>query len=196
LALRANVEHNRVLHECVVTLSVQTARVPHVPDADRLAVNDLGDAHDGVTRLIARFGYQDHPDVPAAVRLAAVRGFLERDVDPARISYFVSNVVVVRGDHRAMSALRERLYLALARKCGRHGRTLRARQRADGRHGRRDRTLIAIGSSGSSMTSTARPPSRRRYASASRPCAKRRVRSAGNRNSASSTARAGSWSPT
>ena len=115
LALRANVEHNRVLHECVVTLSVQTERVPHVADDARLTANDLGDEQDGVTRLIARFGYQDHPDVPAAVRLAAARGFLERDVDPARISYFVSKVTVVRGDDRAMNALRERLYLALAR---------------------------------------------------------------------------------
>jgi KUP system potassium uptake protein len=115
LALRANVEHNGVLHECVVTLSVQTARVPHVTDDARLAASDLGDAHDGVTRLIARFGYQDHPDVPAAVRLAAARGLLERDVDPARITYFVSQVTVVRGDDRAMNALRERLYVALAR---------------------------------------------------------------------------------
>jgi KUP system potassium uptake protein len=115
LALRANVEHNHVLHEAVITLSVQTQRVPHVPDDDRLAANDLGDPSDGVTRLIVRFGYQDHPDVPAAMRLAAAHGFLERDVDPARISYFVSNVVVVRSDDRAMNPLRERLYLAMAR---------------------------------------------------------------------------------
>jgi KUP system potassium uptake protein len=115
LALRANVEHNRVLHARTVTISVQTERVPHVADDARLTVNDLGDKRDGITRLIARYGYQDHPDVPAAVRLAAARGLLENDVDLGRISYFVSKIIVVRGEDRAMGAVSEWIYLALSR---------------------------------------------------------------------------------
>ena len=36
LAMRANVEHNEILHENVLILSVETMPVPHVPDAERL----------------------------------------------------------------------------------------------------------------------------------------------------------------
>jgi KUP system potassium uptake protein len=36
LALRAEVEHNHVLHECVLILSLSTERIPYVHDADRL----------------------------------------------------------------------------------------------------------------------------------------------------------------
>jgi KUP system potassium uptake protein len=42
LAMRANVEHNHILHQHVVILSIETSPVPHVGDADRLEVDDLG----------------------------------------------------------------------------------------------------------------------------------------------------------
>jgi KUP system potassium uptake protein len=77
LALRANVEHNHVLHENVVIVSIQTERVPHIADSERLLPDDLGDHGDGITRLTARFGFQDDTDVPAALRLANRLGLLE-----------------------------------------------------------------------------------------------------------------------
>ena len=40
LALRANVEHNQVLHEHVVILAIETVPVPHVPAAERIVVDD------------------------------------------------------------------------------------------------------------------------------------------------------------
>ena len=41
LAMRANVEHNHILHEHVVILSIETVLVPHVPPAERLVIDDL-----------------------------------------------------------------------------------------------------------------------------------------------------------
>ena len=64
--MRANVEHNQVLHEHVVILSIETLPVPHVPPADRLVVDDLGYADDGIAHVGARFGYMDKPDVPGS----------------------------------------------------------------------------------------------------------------------------------
>ena len=72
--MRANVEHNHILHEHVVILSIETLPVPHVAAANRLAVDDLGYADDGITHLSARFGYMDEPNVPAVLRLAAEAG--------------------------------------------------------------------------------------------------------------------------
>ena len=51
LALRANVEFNHVLHERVVIVSVLAENVPHVPQAERLSVDELGNADDGIVHL-------------------------------------------------------------------------------------------------------------------------------------------------
>ena len=61
LALRANVEHNRVMHERVVIVSSSAANVPHVPAEQRFSVDDLGHADDGVQHVAVRFGFSDAP---------------------------------------------------------------------------------------------------------------------------------------
>jgi len=43
LAMRANVEHNHVLHEHVVIMAIDTLPVPRVPDSDRTEVDALGE---------------------------------------------------------------------------------------------------------------------------------------------------------
>ena len=96
LAMRANVEHNRILHEHVVILSVETLPVPHVPDADRLVLDDLGYSDDGITHITARFGYMDEPDVPACPR-PCPRG---RSGEPARGGRGVLLPVHDRADRR------------------------------------------------------------------------------------------------
>ena len=96
LALRANVEHNHVLHENVIIISIRTERVPHVPEADRLVVDGLGDPTDGIVRLSAHFGFQDAPYIPATLRLAAARKLLEGDVEIGAVSYFLSQITIVR----------------------------------------------------------------------------------------------------
>ena len=60
-----------VVHACVVIISVETLRVPHVPESERVSVDDLGYRDDGITHLTARFGFQDDIDVPATLRMAA-----------------------------------------------------------------------------------------------------------------------------
>ena len=73
LALRANVEHNHVLHECVLIVSLTTERVPYVPEDERLSIDDLGYRDDGITHVTGRFGFQDPLDVPALLRPRPVR---------------------------------------------------------------------------------------------------------------------------
>ena len=59
LAMRANVEHNHVLHEHVIILSLETEPVPRVADAERITVDDLGYADDGIIHVSANFGYME-----------------------------------------------------------------------------------------------------------------------------------------
>ncbi len=115
LALRANVEHNHILHERVIIVSIETERVPHVYHADRLSCDELGHAADGITGLSVRFGFQDAPNVPAMLRLAVRQGLLEQSLDDAHASYFLSQITIVPARARGMNPWRKRLFLALAR---------------------------------------------------------------------------------
>jgi KUP system potassium uptake protein len=114
LALRATVEHNHSLHSSVVIVSIATMKVPHVPEEERLEIDDLGYRDDGITQVLGRFGFQDPTDVPALLQLAARRG-LEGDVDLSNPSYFISRISIVPGHERVMSRWRKRLFLAISR---------------------------------------------------------------------------------
>jgi len=111
LAMRANVEHNQVLHEHVVILSIETLPVPQVAPADRLGVDDLGYRDDGISRVSARFGYMEQPDVPGALRLAAEAG-LECPLEVEEASYFLSTIDLRPGDAPGMTRWRKRLFVA------------------------------------------------------------------------------------
>jgi KUP system potassium uptake protein len=113
LALRENVDHNHVLHEAVVVVSVETTRVPYVDRSERVVIDDLGYRDDGIMHITARFGFQDEHDVPAALRQAAEQG-LEVDIDVDGATYFVSRITIVRGDTPGMHAWRKKLFVALA----------------------------------------------------------------------------------
>ena len=68
LALRANVEHNHVLHEHVVIVTIDTLPIPRVADSERIEIDPLGHTHDGIIHVTARFGYMETPDVRRALR--------------------------------------------------------------------------------------------------------------------------------
>jgi KUP system potassium uptake protein len=114
LALRANVKHNHVLHECVVIVSLTTERVPYVREEERLSIDDLGYRDDGITHITGRFGFQDPLNVPALVRQAAKRG-LEGNPLLADPSYFVSRIQIVPTDRPGMANWRKKLFLAISR---------------------------------------------------------------------------------
>ena len=114
LALRANVEHNEILHEHVLILSVETAPVPHVPAGERLKIDDLGYEQDRIAHVTARFGYMDQTDVPALMRLIH-EADLEIPLHDDRLSYFVSRIELVQGHAPGMSRWRKRLFIATSR---------------------------------------------------------------------------------
>jgi len=114
LAMRANVEHNHILHEHVVILSIETQPVPHIAEADRLVVDDLGYADDGISHVAARFGYKDAPNVPYVLRLAASAG-LECPLEIDEASYFLSTIELHMGEEPGMSRWRKHLFVATSR---------------------------------------------------------------------------------
>jgi KUP system potassium uptake protein len=114
LALRANVEHNQILHERVIILAIETMPVPHVPDPERLTVEALGHKDDRITHVTARFGYKDQPDVPGLLPLIRKAG-IESPPDSDKLSYFLSTIELRRGTTPGMNRWRKRLFVATSR---------------------------------------------------------------------------------
>jgi KUP system potassium uptake protein len=114
LALRANVDHNHVLHQSVVIVSIETANVPHVLPERRVRVDDLGYRDDGITNLTVRFGFHDRQDLPQAVARGEREG-TERRIDVDRASFFLSRITIVRTRAIGMPQWRKRLFIALSR---------------------------------------------------------------------------------
>ena len=111
LAMRANVERNHVRHEQVVILSIETEPVPRVPADQRIVVDGLGYADDGIIHVTARFGYMETPDVPATLAMLTpdqTEGPLHLD----QASYFLSTIELRRGPAPTMAPWRKRLFIA------------------------------------------------------------------------------------
>jgi KUP system potassium uptake protein len=113
LAMRATVEHLRTLHEHVVIVAIDTEPRPHVPPEDRLLISDLGFRDDGISHVLARFGFQDMPHVPNVLRAANDRG-LECPLEVDEASYFLSKIELDIGDTPGMARWRKRIFLATA----------------------------------------------------------------------------------
>ena len=111
LAMRANVEHNHVVHEHVLIASVETKPVPRVSDANRVSVDDLGYRDDGILHVTIHAGYMERPDVPAALKLVPAEE-TEGGIDLDDASYFLSHLDLVAGPEPNMVAWRKRLFIA------------------------------------------------------------------------------------
>ena len=114
LALRASLRYNRTLHETVVIISIQSTKEPHVSDEEQLVVDSLGFEDDGISHLTARVGFQDTPDVPGFLRLAADFG-LEAEIDVDDAVYFVSHGDIEPTSAPTLARWRKRLFKAMAR---------------------------------------------------------------------------------
>jgi KUP system potassium uptake protein len=112
LALRENLEHNGTVHACVVIVSVETLRVPHVARHERVAVDDLGHEDDGIAHVTASFGFQDTANVPDLLRLATSDG-IEMEIDVEGASYFLSQITIVESDRPGMAKWRKKLFIAM-----------------------------------------------------------------------------------
>jgi KUP system potassium uptake protein len=106
-ALLNNLEHNHILHEQVIILTTVTERVPHVPPQRQVAIERL---RLGFVAVRVHYGYQDEPDVPAALHAAKQHG-LQIDLD--HTSYYVNHVTLIPTGETEMAGWRTRLFTLL-----------------------------------------------------------------------------------
>ncbi|MEV0361475.1 potassium transporter Kup [Nocardia fusca] len=111
LAMRANVEHNHVLHEHVVILSLETRPVPRVAEPDRVHIDALGYTEDGIIHVTIYHGYMETPQVPHILR-GLDPAHTEGPISVDDASYFLSKIELKKGDAATMAAWRKRLFIA------------------------------------------------------------------------------------
>ena len=101
-ALLHNLKHNKVLHERVVLLTVQTPSVPRVPHEERVAIDKL---RPDVIRMRVRYGFMQTPHVPRALDAAAAYGL---SFEPMQTSYFLGRETLIPSIHPPLSGWQER----------------------------------------------------------------------------------------
>ncbi len=108
-ALIHNLEHNEVLHQPVVLLTVETEEVPFVFSSERLSVSPLGA---GFYRAIARYGFMQDPSVPEIVARLREQGL---DLRMEELTFFLGGENVVPTRLPGMAIWREKLFALMAR---------------------------------------------------------------------------------
>lgn len=108
-ALIQNLAHNKVVHERVIFLSVQTEDMPRVPLAQRIDVRTL---QNGFIRVILHYGYRQSPNVPRDLTLLREHGL---NLDPATVSYFLGRERLLASQEPGMAIWREKLFALMSR---------------------------------------------------------------------------------
>jgi KUP system potassium uptake protein len=107
-SLLHNLKHNKVLHEKVMFVTVQTTDRPEEPAARRATVEEIAP---GIHRVMLRYGFMESPNIPRALgELGPDSGF-----DAMQASYFLSREVIVPGMAPNLPWWRQWLFIRLAR---------------------------------------------------------------------------------
>ena len=117
-ALMHNLKHNRVLHDKLVFIEVDTVKQPRW-EGDRVSVKQ---GPLGAWMVEAKFGYMEQPDVPAALRACADKGL---EIDPRQASYFLGRRVIKMSARSSMPFWQQRLFIMLADQAARAGEFFR-----------------------------------------------------------------------
>ncbi|HEY2874738.1 MAG TPA: potassium transporter Kup [Reyranella sp.] len=103
-----NLKHNKILHERIIILQVDTMDVPRVPEAKRVEVERLGK---GFYSVVARYGFMEQPDVPAALRACRPHGIA---YDEMETSFFLGRETLVPTNRSKLGRWRRDFFISLS----------------------------------------------------------------------------------
>ncbi len=105
-----NIKHNKVLHERVVLMKIETEDIPHVADEQRIEVKHLEHNFHTVT---VRYGFMDEPNIPRALAQMRLMNFR---INLLETSFFVGREkIVCANDTHSLWGWRKRLFIFLHR---------------------------------------------------------------------------------
>lgn len=107
-ALIQNLEHNKVLHERVVFLTIRTLDIPFTEGPSRVKIDILSARF---IKITADFGFMETPTVKKVYQV--VKKHYQLDFKLAESSFFVSNLHIFANKYQQMSKWRLHLFLWL-----------------------------------------------------------------------------------
>jgi KUP system potassium uptake protein len=108
LVLLHHLRHNKVLHEHVILLSILSANVPEVPEAERIVAAQLGH---GFSRVTAKYGFMEKANVPAVLKRSASLGV---EMDPRDLTYYLGRERLLPTGTARVARWRKKLYILLS----------------------------------------------------------------------------------
>ncbi len=108
-ALKVNYEHNQVLHERIILLTMSTTDIPTVPDQERI---DFDQLEQGFFRVTARYGFMETPNVPQIIRLCKLKNL---DIDMESTSFFVGRETLIPSNKPDLNPVQEKIFITLFR---------------------------------------------------------------------------------
>ena len=112
LALVRLVKDFHVRHDHVVIVRLVHANVPHVPPDERIRIDDVGSAADGIVHVTIRVGFTDDQDIPHNLALAVDQS-AELHIDLDQALYFLSVLTLRPPRAPRLRDWRQKLFLAL-----------------------------------------------------------------------------------
>ncbi len=108
-ALLHNLKHNKVLHEQVVLLTIQSEDVPHIPAAERVEVEPL---EQGFVRVVATYGFMENPSIPDVLKRCREKGL---QFQLMGTSFFLGRETLIPTKRPGMAVWREALFAWMSR---------------------------------------------------------------------------------
>jgi KUP system potassium uptake protein len=110
-SLLHNFKHNKVLHETVLLMTIETESVPRVPSEKRREVKALGE---GLFRIILHYGFMENPNIPRVLKTCS----REFRAEPGETTFFMSRETIIPRGKKGMPLWRGRLFASMARNTG------------------------------------------------------------------------------
>ena len=109
LVLLHHLKHNKVLHENVILLSILVAQVPEVPITERVNVTSF--PHN-FSRVKAKYGFMQTPNVPEILALAAEHGILAKATET---TYYLGRENLIPSGTKPLAKWRKKLFIIMQR---------------------------------------------------------------------------------
>lgn len=108
-SLAQSYKHFQCIHERLVFLFVQTSNSPHVPETNRVKLQNIG-PH--IYKVVIQYGFMDLPDVPHELIGLNLDGKI---FDPNQSTYFLGREHIMATSRAGMSIWREKVFAFMAR---------------------------------------------------------------------------------
>ncbi len=104
-----NYKHNKILHDQIVFITIQTEDIPHVAEEERTQLTVLPE---GFYQLSVRYGFSEDPDLPSLLKTLKIEGL---DLDPMKVTFFLGRETLILVHNQNMRTWRKLLFSYLSR---------------------------------------------------------------------------------